>query len=167
MDDNFINKILNGDHLRDIGISEDIIQEAIKYSKANPLSPEILKDIKKIKIGESIMSEQLELDLVPSVTKDQIDALIKNVSYLNVGEALRASNQVATEGTHLLTQCFITLENGFVVSGESSCVHPSKYNKEIGEKVAYENAYQKIWMLEGYFLKQILFEEQQETNEES
>ena len=167
MTTDFINKILNGDHLRDIGISEDIIQEAKDYSKANPLSPEILKDIKKIKIGESIMSEQLELDLVPSVTKDQIDALIQNVSYLNVGEALRSSNQVATEGTHLLTQCFITLENGFVVSGESACAHPSKYNKEIGEKIAYENAYQKIWMLEGYFLKQVLFEEQQETDEQS
>jgi hypothetical protein len=57
-----------------------------------------------------------------------------------------------------LTICCITLENGFTVSGESACASPENFNSEIGEKISYENARNKIWSLEGYLLKQRLFE---------
>lgn len=60
--------------------------------------------------------------------------------------------------TDVLTVCVLTLENGFKVTGESACASPANYNKEIGEKIAKENATEKIWMLEGYLLKQKLFE---------
>jgi len=60
--------------------------------------------------------------------------------------------------TDVLTVCVLTLENGFTVTGESACASPANYNQEIGEKIAKENATEKIWMLEGYLLKQKLFE---------
>lgn len=60
--------------------------------------------------------------------------------------------------TDVLTVCVLTLENGFTVTGESACASPANYNKEIGDKIARGNAKEKIWILEGYLLKQKLFE---------
>jgi hypothetical protein len=56
-----------------------------------------------------------------------------------------------------LTVCCMTLRNGFTVTGESACASPENFNAEIGQKVSYENARNKIWALEGYLLKQKLF----------
>ena len=61
------------------------------------------------------------------------------------------------EGTYL-TVCCLTLRNGFTVTGESACASPENFDAAIGEKIAYDNAVQKIWPLEGYLLKQQLFE---------
>lgn len=54
------------------------------------------------------------------------------------------------------TICSLTLENGFVVNGESSCADPSAFNKEMGERIAYAFAVEKVWPLEGYLLKEKL-----------
>lgn len=57
-----------------------------------------------------------------------------------------------------LTLCILTLKNGFFVTGESGCLDINNYDKEIGKKIAFECALNKIWELEGYLLKQRLFE---------
>lgn len=57
-----------------------------------------------------------------------------------------------------LTICCLTLKNGFTVTGESACASPENFNQEIGERIAFTNAREKIWALEGYLLKQKLFE---------
>ena len=62
------------------------------------------------------------------------------------------------EGTQL-TVCVLTLINGFTVTGESACASPENFDAELGQKVARDNAKQKIWVLEGYLLKQQLHEE--------
>ena len=56
-----------------------------------------------------------------------------------------------------LTVCCLTLKNGFTVTGESACASPENFNAEIGEKIAFEQARDKVWMLEGYLLKEKLF----------
>lgn len=56
------------------------------------------------------------------------------------------------------TICNIYLENGFTVRGESSCVDISNFNKEIGEEIAFKNAKEKIWLLEGYLLQEKLYQ---------
>jgi hypothetical protein len=58
----------------------------------------------------------------------------------------------------LLTFCVLVLRNGFTVTGESACASPENFNAEIGRKIAFENARQKIWPLMGYALKQQLSE---------
>lgn len=58
----------------------------------------------------------------------------------------------------MLTVCCLTLKNGYTVTGESACVSPENFNAEIGIKVAYEKARDKVWALEGYLLKQKLYE---------
>lgn len=58
-----------------------------------------------------------------------------------------------------LTVCCLTLRNGFNVTGESAAASPENFNQEIGNKIARQNAREKIWALEGYLLKQRLHEQ--------
>ena len=60
---------------------------------------------------------------------------------------------------NLLTFCVLVLRNGFTVTGESACASPENFNKEIGERIARENAVQKIWPLLGFALKERLHAE--------
>lgn len=62
------------------------------------------------------------------------------------------------ESLKLITFCVLVLKNGFTVTGESACASPGNFDAEIGRKIARENAVNKIWMLEGYLLKQNLSE---------
>ena len=96
-----------------------------------------------------------------TVTKESIEAKIKSTYYLNAGAALAMMDKIdETDKANLslVTICIIILENGFKVEGVSACVDPANYNEEIGRKCAYENAFNKIWELEGYMLRQSLHE---------
>lgn len=75
-------------------------------------------------------------------------------------DAACASKQFHVFEGSCLTVCCLTLKNGFTVTGESACASPENFNQEIGEKIAFENARNKVWALEGYRLKQYLFEQQ-------
>lgn len=79
------------------------------------------------------------------LTKARLDAEIKQVDYATFGAT----------GTH----CAITLHNGYVVTGESACIDPEQFNYEIGKKIAYEQAFEKLWMILGYNEKQRWYEE--------
>lgn len=61
-------------------------------------------------------------------------------------------------GETTTTVCQLTLKNGFTVLGQSACIDPLEFNKAIGEKVAWDNALDKVWELEGYLLQQRRFE---------
>ena len=73
--------------------------------------------------------------------------------------------KIAAENYHVfpgttLTVCCLVLQNGFCVTGESAAASAANFDEEIGRKIARENARQKIWPLEGYRLRQHLFETQ-------
>jgi len=101
-----------------------------------------------------INEQQIEQQIVdagltaPRVKPPAIDELIAAVQYY------------VFPGSSF-TICALTLVNGFIVTGESACASPENYNKEIGEKIAFTNARAKVWQLEGYLLRQRLYEEQQ------
>ncbi len=80
------------------------------------------------------------------VTNQSLDARIDKVEYQRL------------PGT-TLTICIITMVNGFTVTGKSACVDPDNYDREKGEEIAYENAFQKLWPLEGYLLKERLYQQ--------
>lgn len=79
----------------------------------------------------------------PRLKPEDIDAAIVDAKYHVI------------EGS-LFTVCVLTLKNGFKVTGESACVSPENFNKEIGEKVALADARKKVWPLEAYLLKERL-----------
>lgn len=105
----------------------------------------------------------------PRVTPDHIESIIAQEAYFTAedgafGVAIKAKhtggevNYQPHESLSLLTFCVLVLRNGFTVTGESACASPENFDAEIGRKIARENAVQKIWMLEGYLLKQRLSE---------
>lgn len=81
----------------------------------------------------------------PRLTPDAIDAAIAGEQYH------------VFEGT-TLTVCRLTLKNGYTVTGESAAASPENFDREIGQKIARQNAREKIWGLEGYLLRQKLHE---------
>jgi hypothetical protein len=50
------------------------------------------------------------------------------------------------------------LDNGFQVTGESACVDPVNYRRDIGEQIAYQKAFDKCWMLFGFLLAERRFQ---------
>lgn len=57
----------------------------------------------------------------------------------------------------VLRWAVITMENGYLVTGDPSiAVSAENDNEEIGRKIAYENAFNKLWALEGYLLQEKL-----------
>lgn len=83
----------------------------------------------------------------PRLTPDDIDNTIANVSYHRF------------TGT-TVTVCCITTKNGFNSVGHSACVSPDNFDEQIGCQVAFREAREQLWQLEGYLLKQRLHEQQ-------
>ena len=97
----------------------------------------------------------------PRLTPDHVESKVQAIRYLtgDVAPILADEDYFAKEdkSTPCLTICILTLENGFTVTGESACASPENFDKLIGQKLAYENALNKIWQLEGYLLKEQLY----------
>lgn len=74
-----------------------------------------------------------------------------------VDAAIKAEDYYVFPGSQL-TVCCLTLQNGFTVVGESACASPENFNAELGRKISRDKARDKIWALEGYLLKERLFE---------
>ena len=76
-------------------------------------------------------------------------------------ESINAKIKEPVKTYHLpdttITIAVITLENGFTVTGESACADPANFDAEVGKEMALNNAFDKIWPLEGYLLKERLF----------
>jgi hypothetical protein len=90
----------------------------------------------------------------PRVTPQDIEANIAAEYCFTAAQATQGCPQHESLG--LLTLCVIVLKNGFTVTGESACASPENFNAEIGQKIARENAKQKMWPLMGYALRERL-----------
>ena len=55
-----------------------------------------------------------------------------------------------------LTVCCLKLRNGFTVTGESAAVSLANFDAELGRKIARQHARDKIWVLEGYLLRELM-----------
>lgn len=75
----------------------------------------------------------------PKVTPEQVQAAI-------VGESFTLLPNGRT------TVCQLTLYNGFTVEGQSACVCIENYDEALGNRLAREDAENKIWPLLGFRL---------------
>jgi hypothetical protein len=75
----------------------------------------------------------------PRVTLEEVQAAIHEADYV-----------VLPDGR--TTICMLTLDNGFTVRGESSCVCVENFDAEIGKNIAYKDAQDKVWPLLGFRL---------------
>lgn len=103
----------------------------------------------------------------PRVTPADIEAKISSTFYFTANEGMRGTDgcldtfketgsKYDYPPLRLLTFCVIVLRNGYTVTGESACASPENFDAEIGRKIAYQNAKDKIWALEGYLLREKL-----------
>lgn len=76
------------------------------------------------------------------LTKEFLESEIGNVEYVRIGEKT--------------THCTITTKSGFTFTGESACVDPNNFDRELGEKFAYEQAFEKMWLPYGFWLHKAL-----------
>jgi hypothetical protein len=104
----------------------------------------------------------------PRITPSHIDSLIFSRHFFTASQGVEGSfGGAASLGTliadgeeervpdalGLLTFCVLTLRNGFTVTGESACASPENFDPGIGRDIAFKNAREKIWLLEGYLLR--------------
>ena len=78
------------------------------------------------------------------VSKEGIEKRIKDVEY-----------HVLPSTT--ITICRIIMVNGYGVLGQSACVDPANFDAAVGRKFSYEDAFDKIWALEGYLLAEKVY----------
>lgn len=88
-------------------------------------------------------------ELRNKVTQDEIKVLIEKVDYY-----------VFPETT--VTTCLISLKNGAKVLGVNyGRILPEEQDWEMGKQEAYKDAFNKIWELEGYLVRQGLYKQSQ------
>jgi hypothetical protein len=92
------------------------------------------------------------------ITGDQIPAI--TTPALGIGGM---AGSIADPLTSLscLTFCVLVLKNGFTVTGESACASPENFDAALGRKIARQKAVEKIWLLEGYLLKERIYNDAQ------
>lgn len=92
-----------------------------------------------------ITLEQAQLAAAKSkharVTKDSITARIADTHYYQYGT---------------LIVCIIIMQNNFKVTGQAAPADERNFVRAIGERYAYEDAFKKLWQLEGYLLCEFL-----------
>lgn len=97
-----------------------------------------------------INEKELEQELqekglnAPRLTPDFINSKIKYCEYWVVPNTTT-------------TVCAMILENNYVLTGTSAAASMENFDYEIGKKIAYDNAREQIWHLEGYLLKEKLY----------
>lgn len=109
---------------------------------------------------ESIEQEIQDKGLTaPRILPGDIEANIASEFYFTATDGVLGASELGTKpagrekALDLLTFCVLVLRNGFTVTGESACASPENFNAELGQKIARQNAVQKVWPLMGYELR--------------
>jgi len=108
-------------------------------------------------------NDQQDAEPSPSNQKLTIDRIKAKIT----GEKYILPHEFGPSEPATTTICVLTLQNGFTVVGKSACAEPANFNRELGQKIAYDDAVRQIWALEGYLLKERLYQKQQPQTQEA
>jgi hypothetical protein len=92
----------------------------------------------------------------PRISLAAMEAKIAARYNFTMGEAISALNRPSNATLDLLSVCVLMMQNGFIVIGKSAPVSASRFDADLGRKLAYEDAIRQIWPLEGYLLREQL-----------
>jgi hypothetical protein len=87
----------------------------------------------------------VQKDGAPRVTLEYLHSLIVSEEFSNPSFAQH------------VTRCTIQVRNGYVVHGQSAPADPANFDKAFGQKLARDDAIRQLWPLEGYLLRQKLY----------
>lgn len=96
-----------------------------------------------------------EAEIEQEIQEKQLNA--PRLTPMSIDDAIVSVQYYVFPGT-VCTVCCLTLKNGFAVVGESAPISPNNFDEDLGKKIAFDNAREKVWMLEGYLAKQRLFD---------
>lgn len=105
---------------------------------------------------EQTEQECASVAIAPRVSLASMEAKIEH-KYVFTADKIVDGTDYPPE-LRILTICILVMKNGFVLIGKSAPASPGNFNKELGEKIAYEDAIRQLWPLEGYALKNKLME---------
>lgn len=87
----------------------------------------------------------------PRVSLGDMTDAIASEHYINAGDAVGEGLFASPLG--LMTICFLTMKNGFVVLGKSAPASPANYDEAKGRTFAREDAIRQLWPLMGFSLR--------------
>ena len=106
-------------------------------------------------------AEAAAVAVAPRVSLASMEAKVKAEYWFTAQEAIAGMQGGAMplcDELKVLTICVLVLENGWTLVGKSAPASPANFNAELGHKFAREDAIRQLWPLEGYALRERLFE---------
>lgn len=102
--------------------------------------------------------DKIELEMAnkgltgPHITKEMIDDEVVKEAFYQFPETT-------------VTVACLTTRNGFTLVGQSACADPDNFDEEMGRRLAYEDAKDKLWALLGFRLRDFIHKESQKLEE--
>jgi hypothetical protein len=88
----------------------------------------------------------------PRVSLADIEAAI-SARYDFTGDTAIHPDAPKHESLKLLSICLLVMRNGFTIIGKSAPASPANFDRDLGIKLAYEDAVRQVWPLMGYALR--------------
>lgn len=92
----------------------------------------------------------------PRVNPQKIDEQILSSTYIRPAELNKSFDLTTFPALRCLTICVIVTTDGFTFVGKAACASPENFDRDLGEKIAFEDARRQIWSHEGYLLKALI-----------
>lgn len=112
---------------------------------------------------ETADKESAAFQVAPRVSLQDIEhAIVErydmngHTAALQLGDVSAPALMVDEHPLRVLSICLLVMRNGFTVIGKSAPASPANFNKEYGQKLAYEDAVRQLWPLMGYVLREKL-----------
>jgi hypothetical protein len=80
-----------------------------------------------------------------------------NLSEQDIDATITTAEYTIINNHH--TICALTLRNGYVVTGEAGCANHDTFQPAVGRGLAREAARKKVWELEGYLLREKIYQD--------
>jgi hypothetical protein len=99
----------------------------------------------------------------PSITTSTAQAIVQTKTAPRVTEASIKGKIGSVDYVRhdKLTLAIVTMKNGFKVVGKAAPASRENFDAQVGERYAYDDAFEKLWQLEGYLLREQLSTKEQ------
>lgn len=87
----------------------------------------------------------------PRVSLADIQAAI--VARYDITGSSAVGTYPAHESLDVLSICILVMQNGFTIIGKAAPASPANFDRNLGIKLAYEDAVRQVWPLMGYALR--------------
>lgn len=89
----------------------------------------------------------------PRVSLSDIEAAISEVHYRSGIECVMSQGGPLHGPLETLTVAFVVMKNGFVLIGKSAPASAANFDRDLGKKLAFEDAVRQAWPLMGFALR--------------